>query len=231
MRSGQQCDPDDHGRIADACHLSLKSRWSLAEGQEEKGRNVFTSVLPTIIFSLVLLFAGNLQQAATPEKEPAHTPDVVYVGTPYDIVSRMLKIAAVSKQDLVYDLGCGDGRMVVLAAKKYGCRGIGYDIDPERVSAALENVKRNDVGQLVKIVQADLFTLDFREADVLSLYLLPEINRKLIPQFEKLKPGSRLVFHDYGLEGYAADQTVRITSTEDNAGHTIYLYTIPLKKQ
>ena len=189
------------------------------------------SGIPTLVYSLLLLLGSSAQQAKAPEKEPFRTPDVVYVGTPYDIVSRMLKIASITKQDLVYDLGCGDGRMVVLAAKKYGCRGIGYDIDPERVSAALDNVKRNDVARLVQIVQADLYKLDFGEADVLSLYLLPDINRKLIPQFERLKPGSRLVFHDYGLEGYAADKTVRITSNEDNASHTLFLYTIPLKKQ
>ena len=189
------------------------------------------SGITTLVYSLLLLLGSSAQQAKAPEKEPFRTPDVVYVGTPYDIVSRMLKIASITKQDLVYDLGCGDGRMVVLAAKKYGCRGIGYDIDPERVSAALDNVKRNDVARLVQIVQADLYKLDFGEADVLSLYLLPDINRKLIPQFERLKPGSRLVFHDYGLEGYAADKTVRITSNEDNASHTLFLYTIPLKKQ
>jgi ribosomal protein L11 methylase PrmA len=120
--------------------------------------------------------------------------------------------------------------MIVLAAKKYGCRGIGYDLDPERVSASLKNVRDNQVERLVKIVRADLFTLDFSDADVLSLYLLPEINVKLIPQFEKLKPGSRLVFHDYGLEGIKADRTLHVVSNEDNIGHTLYLYTIPLKR-
>jgi ribosomal protein L11 methylase PrmA len=188
------------------------------------------SVLPALLYSVFLFLAAQDQAAKPTVPEQFRTPDVVYVGTPYDVVSRMLKLAAVTKNDLVYDLGCGDGRMVVLAAKKYGCRGIGYDIDPERVAAAVENVKRNEVGRLVRIVQADLFKLDFREADVLSLYLLPEINKKLIPQFAKLKPGSRLVFHDYGLEGYAADKTQQITSSEDNAGHSLYLYTIPLKK-
>src|SRR5512135_3555047 len=108
------------------------------------------SVISTLFYSLLLLLGSNGQETKAPESEQFRTPDVVYVGTPYDIVSRMLKIASVKKQDLVYDLGCGDGRMVVLAAKKYGCRGIGYDIDPERVSAALENVKRNEVGRLVK---------------------------------------------------------------------------------
>lgn len=164
-----------------------------------------------------------------PSQEPSRTPDVVYVGTPYDVVSRMLKLARVTKEDLVYDLGCGDGRVVVLAAKRYGCRGIGYDIDPERVSAALENVKRNHVQHLVKIFEADLFELDFSDADVLSLYLLPEINKKLLPQFEKLKPGSRLVFHDYDLKGIEPDESLRVISNEDNTGHTLFLYTTPLK--
>jgi SAM-dependent methyltransferase len=172
------------------------------------------------------LCAGELR----PLLQEKQTPDVVYVGTPYDVVSAMLNLARVKKSDVVYDLGCGDGRMIVLAAKKYGCRGIGYDLDPERVSASLKNVRDNQVERLVKIVRADLFTLDFSDADVLSLYLLPEINVKLIPQFEKLKPGSRLVFHDYGLEGIKADRTLHVVSNEDNIGHTLYLYTIPLKR-
>jgi ribosomal protein L11 methylase PrmA len=174
----------------------------------------------------MILIAIATTAGAEPQK---HTPDVVYVGSPYDVVSMMLKMAHVKKQDVVYDLGCGDGRMVVTAAKRYGCRGIGYDIDPERVSAARANAKRNGVEDLVRIVEADLFTLDFGDADVLSLYLLPDINSRLLPQFDKLKPGSRLVFHDYGLQGVEADQEVRITSNEDNASHTIYLYTTPLK--
>ncbi len=159
-----------------------------------------------------------------------HTPDVVYVGTPYDIVSRMIKLAGVKPGDVVYDLGCGDGRMIVLAAKKYGCRGIGFDIDPERVSAALNNVRANGVGGLVQIVERDLFTVDLSEANVLLLYLLPEINKKLVPQFEKLKPGSRIVTHDYDIEGVESDDSVRVTSSEDNAEHTLFLYTSPLKK-
>jgi ribosomal protein L11 methylase PrmA len=141
----------------------------------------------------------------------------------------MLKMARITDKDVVYDLGCGDGRMVVLAAKKYGCRGRGVDIDPERVGAALSNVVRNGVAKLVKITEADLYALDLSGADVLVLYLLPDINRKLVPKFEKLKPGVRLVFHDYGLEGFEADQSVRVTSNEDGAAHTLFLHTTPLK--
>jgi SAM-dependent methyltransferase len=173
---------------------------------------------------------GFLLQAV--ELEPPQekvTPDVVYVGTPYDVVSTMLRLAQVKREDIVYDLGCGDGRMIVLAAKKYGCRGFGYDIDPERVSASIRNVKKNQVENLVQIVKADLFKLDFKDATVLSLYLLPEINEKLLPQFDKLKPGSRLVFHDYGLEGIKPNRTLHVISNEDNVGHTLYLYITPLQ--
>jgi len=179
---------------------------------------------------LALLFGVNLNADGLGMRPgQVHTPDVVYVGTPYDVVSRMLKLAAVKKDDVIYDLGCGDGRMIVLAAKKYGCRGVGYEIDPERVAAAQENIRKNGVGDLVEIVQEDLFITDLSKADVLSLYLLPDINEKLLPKFEKLKPGSRLVFHDYGLEGIEADRVVRVISNEDNATHVLYLYTTPLK--
>lgn len=157
------------------------------------------------------------------------TPDVVFVGTPYDLVSKMLKMAQVKKDDVVYDLGCGDGRMLILAAQKYGCRGVGYEIDPDRVRAARGNVSRNHVEDLVKIVQADIFTLDLSEADVLPLYLLPEMNIRLLPQLKQLRPGSRLVFHDYDLEDYIADENITIISNEDNASHTLTLYTTPLR--
>ncbi|MEJ2110809.1 MAG: 50S ribosomal protein L11 methyltransferase [Acidobacteriota bacterium] len=166
------------------------------------------------------------------EEEPKfiQTPDVVYVGTPYDIVSRMLQMGQVKKGDLVIDLGCGDARMLVLAAKKYGSRGIGYDIDPDMVRESRKNVSRNKVEDLVKIIQADIFTVDISEADVLPLYLLPEMNLRLIPQLETLKPGSRLVFHNYDMEGIIPDKVVEVISNEDNSSHTLYLYTTPLKK-
>jgi SAM-dependent methyltransferase len=189
------------------------------------------TVKATVIMIVLALGAGLLAGESQPSRQETRTPDVVYVGSPYDVVAAMLKLARLTKDDLVYDLGCGDGRMIVLAAKRYGCRGIGYDIDPERVSAAIRNVKENRVEHLVKIVHADLLKLDFSDANVLSLYLLPEINEQLLPQFEKLKPGSRLVFHNYGLEGFKADKTLRVVSNEDNVSHTLYLYTIPLNRQ
>jgi SAM-dependent methyltransferase len=150
------------------------------------------------------------------EPKNMRPPDVVYVGTAYDVVSKMLQMAKVKKDDVVYDLGCGDARMLVLAAQKYGCRGVGYDIDPERVQASRDNVARNHVENLVKIIQADIFTIDLSKADVIPLYLLPDMNKKLLPQLSKLKPGSRIVCHDYDLEGIVADKVLHVISNEDS---------------
>ena len=157
-------------------------------------------------------------------------PDVEFVPTPQDVVDKMLELAKVTKDDLVYDLGCGDGRIVVTAAKRYGCRAIGYDIDPQRVKESLENVEMNNVGHLVRIEQKDIFTLDLSKANVITLYLLPELNVELIPQLEKLKPGSRIVSHDFDMEGVQPDKVVKTDSNEDDKEHKIYLWTSPLKK-
>jgi ribosomal protein L11 methylase PrmA len=193
----------------------------------QTNRREFLKAIP-IGLAFPLVGAG-LAKAKDEEPKAMRTPDVVYVGTPYDLISKMLQMAKVKKDDLVYDLGCGDGRMLILAAEKYGCHAVGFDIDPERVSAARANVARNHVEKLVKIEQADMFTLDLSKADVFPLYLLPEMNRKLLPQFSKLKPGSRIVCHDYDLEGIAEDSKINIISNEDNANHTVSLYTTPLK--
>jgi len=186
------------------------------------------------ILPAAVLLAAMISMDAVPKDKEAkwmRNPDVVYVGTPYDLASRMLQMAQVKKGDVVYDLGCGDGRMLVLAAKKYGCRAVGFDIDPERVNESLANVRRNQVENLVKIVQADIFTVDLRKANVLPLYLLPEMNIKLLPQLDKLKKGSRIVTHDYDLDGIVADKTITVISNEDNASHTLSLYTTPLRRK
>jgi ribosomal protein L11 methylase PrmA len=192
----------------------------------QKNRKLVTSILAILAIMLVGLSLAGEKQAKW-----IRNPDVVYVGTPYDLISKMLQMAKVKKGDFVYDLGCGDGRMLVLAAQKYGCRGIGYDIDPERINASLDNVARNHVEDLVQIIQADIFTVDLSRADVIPLYLLPEMNRRLLPQFDKMKPGARIVCHDYDLDGIVADETIRVVSNEDNANHTLSLYTTPLKRK
>jgi precorrin-6B methylase 2 len=158
-------------------------------------------------------------------------PDVIFVPTPQDVVDKMLELAQVTKDDLLYDLGCGDGRIVVTAAKRYGCKAVGYDIDPERVKESLENVQKNNVGHLVKIEQKDIFTLDLSEANVITLYLLPSLNVKLIPQLMKLKPGSRIVSHDFRMRGIKPDKVLDLHSNEDQDEHKRFLWTTPLTRR
>ena len=186
-----------------------------------------SALLLIILATLFAIPADSIGQ----EPQFIRTPDVVYVGTPHDVVSKMLKMAQVKKDDMVYDLGCGDARIPILAAQKYGSRGVGYDIDPDKVRLSRKNVAKNKVEDLVEIFQADIFTLDLRKADVIPMYLLPEMNVKLLPQLEKMKPGSRIVCHNYDLEGIVPDETVTMISNEDNASHTLYLYTLPLKRE
>jgi len=157
--------------------------------------------------------------------------DVIYVATPQDVVDKMLEMAQVKKDDLVYDLGCGDGRIVVTAAKRFGCRAVGFDLDPRRVEESLENVKKNNVEHLVKIEQKDIFTLDLSEADVITMFLLSRLNEKLIPQLEKLKPGSRIVSHNFAMGRVKPEKIVKMSSSEDQFEHTVYLWTAPLKKE
>lgn len=184
--------------------------------------------LAALVAAAVLI--GQHLRADDADGEKKATPDVVFVPTPNDVVSRMLKIANVTADDVVYDLGCGDGRIVVAAAKKYGCKSVGYDIDPERVKEAKENAARNGVEELVAIKQQDIFKVDLSEADVVALYLLPQMNVRLIPQFQQMKPGSRIVAHNYGITGVKPDQVLTMKSREDNVEHTIYLWTTPIEK-
>ena len=125
------------------------------------------------------------------ETESPRAPDVVYVGSPHDIVAKMLELVKVTKDDVLYDPGCGDGRIVVAAAtEKYGCKAVGFDLNPVRLRESLENIKRNGVQDLVQVERKDIFTVDFSKASVVTLYLLPWMNEKLVPQLQKMKPGS-----------------------------------------
>ncbi|MGE3805531.1 MAG: TIGR03000 domain-containing protein [Gemmataceae bacterium] len=168
-----------------------------------------------------------------PDKEDK-APDVIFVPTPQDVVDRMLKEANPKKSDIVYDLGCGDGRIVVTAAKKYGCKSWGFDVDPQRIKESNANVKKNNVGDKATIVKKDIFTLDLSDVNVLTLYLLPELNVKLLPQIAKMKPGSRIVTHDFEIKGYKPDKVIDLKAKDDNgveSDHTIYVFTTPLKKE
>jgi tRNA G37 N-methylase Trm5 len=152
-------------------------------------------------------------------------PDVIYVPTPPEVVEEMLKIAGVTKGDVLYDLGSGDGRIAVTAAKKYGVRAVGIDIDPERIREANENARRAGVTDRVRFRQEDLFKADFHEATVVTLYLLPDLNVKLRPRLlSELKPGTRIVSHQFDMGDWKPEKEV------DLNGRTIYFWTIPARK-
>jgi SAM-dependent methyltransferase len=169
-----------------------------------------------LILLLTTLVIG--QAAGTQE---LRTPDVIYVPTPQPVVDAMLEMAKVTGQDVVYDLGCGDGRIPITAAQKYGARGVGIDIDPRRIFEANENAKAAGVTDKVTFLNQDLFTSDFSEATVVTLYLLPSLNEKLIPQLKKLKPGTRIVSHAFDM-----GDTWPPEATREVAGKTIYFWTI-----
>jgi ribosomal protein L11 methylase PrmA len=153
---------------------------------------------------------------------PARRPDVIFVPTPEAVVEAMLQVANVTKNDTVYDLGCGDGRIPVTAAKKYGARGVCFDIDPQRIKEATENVAKNNVGNLVKVVEGDLFEQDLSGASVVTLYLLPSLNVKLMPKLMKeLKPGTRIVSHAFDMGDWKPEKEL------DVDGRKVYYWTIP----
>jgi SAM-dependent methyltransferase len=174
------------------------------------------------------------QAAATPE--PTEPPtrasvklDVPYVPTPEAVVERMLRMAKVGKDDVVYDLGCGDGRIVITAAQKYGARGVGYDLNPQRINESNANARKAGVTDRVRFVQGDLFQADLGEATVVTLYLLPDVNMKLRPKLlEELKPGTRVVSHNYGMGNWEARETDELEV--DGATHYIFSWVIPEKR-
>lgn len=150
------------------------------------------------------------------------TPDVIYVPTAFETVNAMLKLAEVTSKDIVYDLGCGDGRFVVTAALQYGARGVGIDIDPNRIGEARELAKRTGADNKVRFIEGDLFEADISEATVVTLYLLTRLNLKLRPKLQKeLKPGTRIVSHAFDMGDWKPEKTVQVGAS------AIYLWRIP----
>ncbi|MCU0537155.1 MAG: class I SAM-dependent methyltransferase [Hydrococcus sp. Prado102] len=162
------------------------------------------------------------QQTSPDVQTPTRQPDVVYVPTPQAVVDGMLELANVTGDDVLYDLGSGDGRIPVTAAQKYGTRGVGIDINPQRIQEANENAQNAGVTDRVQFRQEDLFETDFSEATVVTLYLLPELNVKLRPRLlQELKPGTRIVSHAFDMGEWEPERTVQID------GKTIYLWVVP----
>jgi uncharacterized protein (TIGR03000 family) len=214
----------------------LKATW-VENGKEvvqEREATVSAGMTATVDF-LQAKPAPVIQAAAQKKEEPPkREPDVVYVPTPQKVVDKMLEMAKIKKGDVIYDLGCGDGRIVVTAAKKYGVKAYGFDINPVRVKESLENVKKNHVENLVTIKEADIFTLDLTKANVVTLYLLPQLNVKLMPQLAKMKKGSRIVSHDFDMDGAKPVETVHMKAPNDEgdvAEHDIYLWIVPWEKK
>jgi uncharacterized protein (TIGR03000 family) len=155
--------------------------------------------------------------------------DVQWVPSPPEVVDKMLEMAAILKDDVVYDLGCGDGRIVIAAAKK-GCKAVGFDLDPKRIAESRENVKKDGLEKLVTIEQKDLFKVDLKPANVVTLYLLPDVNVRLIPQLEKLEAGSRVVSHEFDIKGMKPTK-VETVKAKDGREHKIYLWIMPFLKE
>jgi SAM-dependent methyltransferase len=159
--------------------------------------------------------------AATRQAPPLREPDVIYVPTPQNVVEAMLKLANVTSSDVVYDLGSGDGRIPITAAEKYGARGVGIDINPERIKEANANLAKSKAGDKVRFLNQDLFETDLSPASVITLYLLPSLNQKLIPKLKQLKPGTRIVSHSFDMGTEWPPE-----KTEDVQGRMIYYWTI-----
>lgn len=179
------------------------------------------SAVATRTASLPFYAAATPAAPAAQTQAPSRQPDVIFVPTPQEVVDAMLKLANVKAGDLVYDLGCGDGRIIITAAQRYGVRGVGIDIDPQRIKEATANAQKAGVTDRVKFMQADLFETDISAANVVTLYLLPSLNLKLQPKLmRELKAGSRVVSHAFDMGPWKPDQE------QDVDGRHIYLWTI-----
>ena len=182
-----------------------------------------------ILAPLVLFTALALAQT----REPKHQVDVPYVPTTEEAVKAMLKLANVKPTDIVYDLGCGDGRIVIAAAKEYGAHGVGIDINPERIQEAEANAKKAGVEKLVRFEENDLFDADIHQATVVTLFLLERINLKLRPKLLKdLKPGTRIVSNTFEMGDWKPDKELTIgDANEESLSHRLLLWIVPKRMQ
>jgi len=182
-------------------------------------------------FAILVLFTS-LTVAQT--SQPKHQIDVPYVPTTEEAVKAMLKLADVKPSDMVYDLGCGDGRIVIAAAKEYGAHGVGIDINPERIAEAKENAKKAGVENLVRFEENDLFDADIHEATVVTLFLLNSVNLKLRPKLLKdLKPGTRIVSNTFGMGDWKPVKELIVGDPVEgfSLSRKLFLWTIPQRNE
>ncbi len=174
----------------------------------KKNKRYFKKSLTGLIAAITLIFLS----LAVAEYQQT---DVPFVPTPDEVVMEMLKMANVSKNDVLYDLGCGDGRIVITAVKKFGCRGVGIDIDPQRIKESRENAKKAGVSNKVKFSEENLFTAEIKEATVVTLYLLSEVNLRLRPRlFTELAPGTRVVSHEFSMGRWEPEVSTTVKTGE-----------------
>jgi SAM-dependent methyltransferase len=186
---------------------------------------VLASVVSHLLFHRAQSFESHL---AAPDRPVRDAP---FITSPDVVVDKMVEVANLSADDVVYDLGCGDGRIIVTAAMQSGCRGVGIDNDPVRVAEARENAKLHGVDHLIEIREQDLRDTDLREADVVMCYLLPLLIKSLIPQLQEMKSGSRFFSHDFSfgeINYIRPDQTWEVYVNKDESNHQVHLWEIPL---
>jgi SAM-dependent methyltransferase len=186
--------------------------------------------MPTLATMLLLTLLGGcagLSSSPPAGTAAGRTPDVIWVPSPPAVIAAMLELAEVSPIDVVYDLGSGEGEIVIEAARRYGVRAVGVEIDPERIENARKNAAAAGVTDRVTFIERDLFEADISEATVVTLYLFPDVNARLRPKLlRELKPGTRIVSHDYGLADWAPEKTVEVPIPLDRT-RRVFLWTVP----
>jgi SAM-dependent methyltransferase len=179
--------------------------------------------VPVVLVLTAIVAAPVMAQQPSNQEKTLREPDIFYLPTPQPVVEAMLAMAGVTSADVIYDLGSGDGRIPITAAKKFGARGVGIDIQPKMVKEATDNALKEGVADKVTFLNADIFEHDFTEATVVTLYLLPSLNEKLIPQLKKLKPGTRIVSHSFKMgsgDAWPADKEQEVD------GRMIYFWVV-----
>ncbi len=187
-----------------------------------------------LVGALLTAPAVVIEQPSASEPKADQRPDVVFVPTPQVVVEKMLELAKVQPGEVVFDLGSGYGRIPITAAKKFGARAFGYELDTGLIKESQENARKQGVPDRVTFERRDIFKLDLSRADVVTMYLLPGLNNALVPQLQKMKPGSRVVTHAFRIEGYQEAKSELIELLDEHRHkklYSAYLYTVPLKKE